>query len=105
MHNEPTVRTPKREPNIGGNPKRDRKNLAARPTSKVSWGDVANQLLRDTVVAVTDAGAAILLGRTSDGGALSLQVLDGDERIKEYPHSSDDAEAYLRWILAMYSTD
>lgn len=79
--------------------------LAKQQQAKVSWADVDNQILRDSVVAVTGEGAAIMFGQTSDGGALSLLVLDGSEKIKQYPNSVESAESVLRWITQMYSND
>lgn len=82
-----------------------KRNLASRPRSSVSWEEVKNQLLRDCICAVTGAGAAIMLGRTSDGGALSITVLDGEQRVKEYPHDVEDAESTLAWLVSMYSSE
>jgi len=105
MTNELTGNPPKKHPNTGGRAGNGKRNFAGRPATHVSWSEVANQLLRDAIVAITDAGGAFLIGRTSDGGALSMQVLDGDERIKEYPHTVDECEALLRWLISMYSSD
>lgn len=48
--------------------------------------------------AVVDAvrvGLAVLLGITSDGGALSLTVYDGSERQRTYASNPDELEAAL----------
>lgn len=82
-----------------------RKPTAPRPRQTVGWDSVSNQILRDAICAVTGRGAAIMLSRTSDGGALSITVLDGSERIKEYPRDSDECEATLRWLVDMFSDD
>jgi len=49
----------------------------------------ATELLRllDTLV---DEGIALTLGRTSDGGALSVVFLVDGKRIKRYPSAQDD---------------
>jgi len=46
-----------------------------------------------------------MLGRTSDGGALAITVLDGDQRVKEYPRDAEEAEKTLAWLVAMFSAD
>jgi hypothetical protein len=50
----------------------------------VSVGDVDAELLRDTVAAVTGDGDAIMFGRTTDGGALSVSVYSGGRRAVVY---------------------
>jgi len=73
-----------------------------RPVMEVHWGDIDPTLIRLAIDACTRKGAAIMAGRTSDGGALSVCILDGDTKIKEYPHSVADAEALLRAIAEEY---
>lgn len=51
----------------------------------VSYGGVDGNVLRDCLEAVTGDGDAILFGKTSDGGALSVQVLSGGVATKFYP--------------------
>lgn len=82
-----------------------RKPPARSPRQTVEWDGVPNQLLRDAICAVTGRGAAIMLSRTTDGGALSITVLDGGERIKEYPRDVDECEQTLRWLVDMFSSD
>lgn len=74
-------------------------------SNPVSYAECDNQLLRDTVVAITENGAAVLLGRTSDGGAFTVQVYDGNDKISEYPHTVEELEAVLRWLCSMFSAD
>lgn len=98
--NEPTV-----EHNRRPAPTTERRESRRFNVNPVSYDSIDNQLLRDTVVSVTNAGAAILLGRTSDGGAFTIQVYDGNERIREWPHTSEEAEAVLTWLRDMFSSD
>lgn len=77
-----------------------RSNL--RPVVEIHWSDISADILRLAIDAVTRAGGAIMVGRTSDGGALSVCILDGDTKIKEYPHDVPDAEALLRAIAEEY---
>lgn len=79
--------------------------FASMPASSVSWSGVSNQAIRDAVVAVGDAGASILLGRTSDGGAFVVQVYDGDDRLRRWPHSVEELESDLSYICDVYGTD
>jgi hypothetical protein len=39
-----------------------------------------------------------MFGRTSDGGALSVCILDGDTKIKEYPHTAEEATTVLKAV-------
>lgn len=76
---------------------RRRSNL--RPVVEIYWSDLESQDLRLAIDAVTRMGGAILFGRTSDGGALSICILDGNEKIKEYPHTVAEAAAILTSIV------
>jgi hypothetical protein len=96
---------PRREPNPkrpGGSKQRP---IRPREIHTADWSEVQNQAIRDVVVAVTHAGAAIMFGRTSDKGAFSITVLDGDERIREWPHTVEECESTIRWLLDMFATD
>lgn len=69
-----------------------------RPVIEIHWSDIDATTLRLAVDSATRAGAAIMFGRTTDGGALSVCILDGPDKIKEYPHSASEAEALLRAV-------
>lgn len=106
MPNEPKRRPdPKKFSHVGEPNSNGPTRLRPRQRSSISWNEVDTQLLRDTVCAVCDAGAAILLSRTSDGGAFSITVMDGNERIREYPNSIEDAESVCRWLVNMFAAD
>jgi hypothetical protein len=51
--------------------------------------------------AVLDAGCAIMLGRTRDGGAVVLTVLDGPLRHRTYATSVDELDGA---IIALHNT-
>jgi hypothetical protein len=51
--------------------------------------------------AVLGAGCAILLGRTRDGGAVVLTVLDGEQRHRTYAGTTDELDAA---IIALHNT-
>jgi hypothetical protein len=79
------------------------KRANLRPVIEIYWSDLEAVSIRGAVDAVTRAGGAILMSRTSDGGALSICILDGDCKVKEYPHTSAEAEELLAAILDQYS--
>lgn len=64
-------------------------------TGPIRWAEVDGPSIKAAIDALTADGAAIVFGRTSDGGALSLTLLDGKERIKKWPNSARDAETIL----------
>lgn len=96
---------PEFESNRGHVTRNGGSRFSATPGRSVDWSEVDNQILRDAVVAVAGAGASILLGRTSDGGAFVVQVYDGDERLKRWPHSVDELEQDLAYIRDVFATD
>lgn len=51
-----------------------------------------------------DAGAALLLSPTSDGGAFSITVLDGDDRSRSYAGSTEEVDELLRAVRAHFDT-
>jgi len=68
---------------------------------KVSLGDVSRLgLVLDTVLA---EGAAVMVGRTRDGGAVVLTVLDGDNRHRTYCSSTAELEAALESLEAAFT--
>lgn len=78
-----------------------RNNL--RPAIEIHWSDLDALKLRGAVDAVTRMGGAIILGVTSDGGALSLCILDKQDKIREYPHTAVEAEQVLDAIMEQYT--
>jgi hypothetical protein len=69
----------------------------------VGWVDANPLELLDAVRGCVDSGDAILFGRTSDGGALVITILSGDERRKFYPDDADSVGAALRLIAGAYA--
>lgn len=68
------------------------------PVLQVKWGDVSAEAIRLAVDTISLAGGAIMLGITSDRGAYSVVVLHGEAKLKEYPHSVQEAEELLAWL-------
>lgn len=73
-----------------------------RVVNSVHWDDITPRLVYELVKLVTNNGSAIMLGRTSDGGALSLCVLDNQNKIKEYPRDEADVDAIFVWLRDVY---
>lgn len=67
------------------------------------WQDIDTQLMASAIALITTAGAAVILGITSDGGAYSICVLDGTQKIREYPHGSEACSELLRSLIEHYS--
>lgn len=98
------------------NPRREssgsRKNVNApvvranlRVVSRVSWADVPDDTVSSLVSLVTKNGAAIMFGVTSDGGALSLCILDNQNKVKEYPRDETEVYHILTWLRDEYFAD
>jgi len=77
-----------------------RKNTSA--ISTCDWSTVDANLLRGAVDSVAKAGGAIMFGITADGGAYSLCLLQGDQKVKEYPHSTEELNETLRGMIQWY---
>jgi len=74
---------------------------SASGAAKVSLGDVSRfGLVLDTVLA---EGAAVMVGRTRDGGALVLTVLDGDNRHRTYCSTNAELEAALESLESAFT--
>jgi putative hemolysin len=62
------------------------------------WSDVDDTAIRFAIDACTRAGGAIMFGVTTDGGAYSICVLHGQDKLKEYPHDAAECADLLRAI-------
>lgn len=79
---------------------------AIRPNGRygdgVSYAAVPAELVHSIIQAVANSGGAVMFGQTRDGGAYSLMVLMGDEKIKEYPRDTDELRRFLAWLTDEY---
>jgi hypothetical protein len=73
-------------------------------SSTVEWAEVDQSLLAQAVCEITRDGDAILLGSTRDGNSLVLTVCSGDQRIKFYATSADEANSTLREVIKTAQT-
>lgn len=67
---------------------------------QATWEDASAEDLWRTIIAVTNAGDGLTLSKTRDGGALSLVILTGDDRIRKYCRGEEDTANVLREIRA-----
>lgn len=76
---------------------RNRSTAFGKSSAASAKGSGAADLLRkgpqkltvDTLAAIIDTGAAIMLGATRDGNTLVITLLDGEHREKAYPDDLD----------------
>lgn len=73
-----------------------------RSVVNIGWSDIGDDIIASLVTTVTNAGAAVMLSKTSDGGALAITVLDGDSKLKEYPRSETDVNNFVLWLKDEY---
>ncbi len=73
------------------------------PSTLMRWQDIDASLIRGAIEAVTQAGGAIILGVTRDGGALSICVLMDDQKSRDYPASIASAEEALRALIEYFA--
>lgn len=89
-----------------GNGSNGKGSYAVRPNYRslatISWSDIDSDIISDLVNTVTKAGAAVMFGVTSDGGALSLCILDQQSKLKEYPRSETEVHNFVLWLKDEY---
>jgi hypothetical protein len=66
--------------------------------SEASWEGVDGRAIKAAIVAATEDGCALIFGKTSDGGALSLTLLHSGAPVKRWPKSATSAESMLEEI-------
>lgn len=101
---ETTGHEPTRKPNPRATDRGYSRAYTGRSRSRFSYKDIPAEEIGLFVQRATTAGLAVIFGVTSDGGALSVTILDGDERIREWPSSVGDWEALHAWLNARYGT-
>jgi hypothetical protein len=66
-----------------------------RGRTNTNWSDVDADLIRRAIYRVTSNGGSIMFGVTSDGGAFSILVLHGDQKMRDYPHGIGECKESL----------
>jgi hypothetical protein len=77
----------------------------ARTGGSLSYGQVEGTLLQQCVERVTNHGDAVLFGRTTDGGALSIHVLSNGRADKFYVTDASELMELLLGLIAAVSDD
>jgi len=88
-----------REPNRRSRNPKANGHDTGRFTSDANWYEVAPEELASFTARVVAAGACVIFSKSSDGGVLSITVIIGNERIRAFPRSADDALVSFRDIL------
>lgn len=83
-------------PSAKGNPF----GRSGRDPGTVRFADVAT--LGGVIDAIVGAGCAVTFGRTRDGGAVSVTVLDDDDRWRQYCASAEDLSDALTALEIYY---
>lgn len=68
----------------------------------LTWNDCPEEELRDMVANVTEDGAAILLAKTSDGGALVVRCIVDKESVPFYAPDMAALNLLLREVVEMF---
>jgi hypothetical protein len=68
--------------------------------AQISFTDISD--IAEVLDVVTAAGCALMLGRTRDGGALVLTILDGDDRYRTYCANNTELQNAIDAMLKMY---
>lgn len=70
----------------------------------ITWGDALDSVLSSVIESVVEAGYLISFGRTSDGGALVLSIIEDGKPVKFYFANREDLSVKLGEIEA-YAKD
>ena len=76
-----------------------------RNRTQLFWHQVNKDMLHNFVSDVTNAGCAVIFGRTVNGSALSVCVLAGNDKQREYIGTLDDVEPTFDMILSDLDID
>lgn len=70
---------------------------------KATFAGAEPGLLLAVVHWMSEAGAAVRFGKTSDGGALAIGLYDGSDKKTEYLRPRDSVNQFLLELLALYA--
>lgn len=98
--NEKPTRSRNPQSNSAGVTNTNTFQRANRKRDFVEWEQLSDAAISGLVRAAAKDGRAVILGITSDGGAFSVTILDGDQRIREWPRSSEEFEDLAEWCQA-----
>lgn len=75
---------------------------AASNRGSLTWADCPADELRDMIVSVTEDGAAILLAKTSDGGALVVRMIADRESVPFYAPDMASLNHLLMEVASLF---
>lgn len=103
LNDRTTGREPPRPRGRGGS-LRSLKSRRTETGRAVSTLERLGKPLGEAVIRQVLSGRGVLLAQTSDGGALSITVYDGDDRERAYPSSPEELEALIEALDALPGT-
>lgn len=83
-------------------PSRLQSRQGTKSRTAISISDCDTELLARTMERLTEAGALVSFSKTSDGGAIHMRVLDGDDIAKEYAATREAFDALLLEFYELY---
>lgn len=86
----------------GGREYTDRRRFGG-DTGTATWNSITPGAIAGLVQSACSLGGCAILGTTSDGGALSVTVIIGTERIRDYPRDDKDVTAFTGWLAEQYT--
>lgn len=88
---------PKKQRNPNGASGMGQRGKYTRSRRAFGWTSIERNIIGQFIVDVCDTGNGLVLGRTADQGALSITILQGEERIREWPASEEDFLTFANW--------
>jgi len=87
-----------RQPVGTGASRYERVASSASHKAVATWEDADSETLWRAVCEVTEAGDALTFSRTRDGGAVTLTVLSGTERVRQYATGAEEIAELLQLV-------
>lgn len=76
-----------------------------RESTGFDWTMIDARLWAMTVATVTAGGAAIMCSATQGGRAISMTILDGEERVREYAALPEEFTEICHHFIGLYASD
>ena len=65
---------------------------------------IDREILTSALLSVVEHGCALMIGATRDHGAISLILMDGQQRHKLYPSNAQELDQALRDLIESFDT-
>lgn len=69
----------------------------------LSWNSIETDAVAFLVQAGTMNGNCLILSTTTDGGALAVTYINGNQRVRDYPRSSEQVREFAQHLVDTYS--